>query len=169
QLINEGCLSFISNTETMLQLPLPFFTYVLRTWWRNSIILFHNIVIFPIVLLLFGKFMGWTALLVFPAFILVSLNLLWMMVVLAVVCTRYRDLTQIIQNVMQVGMYVTPIMWQPHQLPADKSMLMLDLNPFYHLISVVREPLLGQTGTALNWGVVAGMAIIGWIIALLFL
>ncbi|MDA4809400.1 ABC transporter permease, partial [Enterobacter hormaechei] len=90
-----------------------------------------------------------------------SLNLLWMMVVLAVVCTRYRDLTQIIQNVMQVGMYVTPIMWQPHQLPADKSMLMLDLNPFYHLISVVREPLLGQTGTALNWGVVAGMAIIG--------
>lgn len=169
QLINEGCLSFISNTETMLQLPLPFFTYVLRTWWRNSIILFHNIIIFPIVLLLFGKFMGWTALLVFPAFFLVSLNLLWMMVVLAVVCTRYRDLTQIIQNVMQVGMYVTPIMWQPHQLPADKSMLMLDLNPFYHLVSVIREPLLGQMGTPLNWGVVAGMAVIGWGIALFFL
>jgi lipopolysaccharide transport system permease protein len=169
QLINEGCLSFISNTETMLQLPLPFFTYILRTWWRNSIILFHNIVIFPIVLLIFGKFMGLNALLVIPAFFLVSLNLLWMMVILSVVCTRYRDLTQIIQNIMQVGMYVTPIMWQPHQLPANKSILILDFNPFYHLISVIRDPLLGGTGTLLNWGVVVVMAFVGWTIALLFL
>ncbi|WP_246663445.1 ABC transporter permease [Phyllobacterium endophyticum] len=169
QLINEGCLSFISNTETMLQLPLPFFTYVLRTWWRNSIILFHNLVIFPVVLLIFGKFINFNALLVIPAFFLVSLNLLWMMTFLSVICTRYRDLTQIIQNIMQVGLYVTPIMWQPHQLPTDKSILILDFNPFYHLISVIREPLLGGTGTLLNWGVVVVMAIVGWTIALLFL
>lgn len=169
QLVNDGCVCFISNAETMLQLPLPFFTYVLRTWWRNSIILFHNIVIFPIVLLIFGKFVGWTALLVIPAFVLVSLNMLWIMVILSVICTRYRDLTQIIQNIMQVGMYVTPIMWQPHQLPEDKSSVILDLNPFYHLISVIREPLLGGMGTPLNWYVVIGMAIVGWIVALLFL
>lgn len=168
QLINEGCLSFISNSETMLQLPLPFFTYVLRTWWRNSIILFHNIVIFPIVLLIFGKFVSINALLAIPAFVLVSLNLLWMMVILAVICTRYRDLTQIIQNIMQVGMYVTPIMWMPHQIPTEK-ILILDFNPFYHLVSVIRDPLLGGTGTLLNWGVVIVMAIVGWTIALLFL
>ena len=66
-------------------------------------------------------------------------------------------------------MYVTPIMWQPHQPPADKSILILDFNPFYHLISVIRDPLLGGTGTLLNWGVVVVMAIVGWTIALLFL
>ncbi|MDL2410589.1 ABC transporter permease [Rhizobium calliandrae] len=169
QLISEGCTSFISNAETMLQLPLPFFTYILRTWWRNSIILFHNMVIFPIVLLSFGKFVNFEALLVIPAFVLVSANLLWMMIILSVVCTRYRDLTQIIQNIMQVGLYVTPIMWQPHQLPSDRSALVLDFNPFYHLVSVIREPLLGGTGTLLNWGVVVGMAIVGWVAALLFL
>lgn len=168
-LINEGCVSFISNTDTMLQLPLPFFTYILRTWWRNTIILFHNIVIFPIVLLIFGKFIPIMALLAIPGFILISLNMLWMMIVLSVICTRYRDLTQIIQNVMQVGLYVTPIMWMPSQLPADKSIIFLDLNPFYHLISVVRSPLLGSAGTALNWYFTIGMAIIGWIAALLFL
>lgn len=169
QLVNEGCISFISSTDTMLQLPIPLFTYILRTWWRNTIILAHNIVIFPLVLLIFGKFITFDALLIIPAFILISLNFLWMMIILAILCTRYRDLTQIVQNIMQVGLYVTPIMWMPNRLPADKSRLMLELNPFYHLISVVRDPLLGGTGTLLNWTVVAGMAIAGWIVALLFL
>jgi ABC-type polysaccharide/polyol phosphate export permease len=101
---------------------------------------------------------------------LVSLNLLWVMVVLAVLCTRYRDLTQIVQNIMQVGMYVTPIMWMANNLPGGaRSRLMLDLNPFYHLISIVREPLLGGTATQLNWLVTVAMAVVGWMIALLFL
>src|SRR5262249_14176713 len=134
-LVSEGCGSFVSNSETMLQLPIPFFTYILRTWWRNTIILAHNIVIFPIVLLIFGNFVNLTALLVIPGFALVSLNFLWVMVILAVLCTRYRDLTQIVQNIMQVGMYVTPIMWMPKNLPGGtRSQLMLELNPFYHLI-----------------------------------
>jgi ABC-type polysaccharide/polyol phosphate export permease len=169
QLINEGCASFMSNSDTMLQLPIPFFTYILRTWWRNTIILAHNMVIFPIVLLIFGKFVNFNALLVVPGFFLASLNLLWMMVILAVLCTRYRDLTQIVQNIMQVGMYVTPIMWEPHRLAGQTSRLMLDLNPFYHLMSVIREPLLGGTGTLLNWCAVTAMAIVGWSVALLFL
>ena len=169
-LVSEGCGSFISNSETMLQLPIPFFTYILRTWWRNTIILAHNIVIFPIVLLIFGKFVNWNALLVIPGFVLVSLNFLWVMVILAVLCTRYRDLTQIVQNIMQVGMYVTPIMWMPQNLPGGtRSQLMLELNPFYHLMSIVREPLLGGTGTAHNWLIAVCLAVIGWAVALLFL
>lgn len=170
QLINEGCASFMSNSDTMLQLPIPFFTYVLRTWWRNSIILAHNLVIFPLVLLIFGKVVNINAILAVPGFFLVSLNFLWMMVILAVLCTRYRDLTQIVQNIMQVGMYLTPIMWEPSRLPGGtRSMLMLNFNPFYHLISVVRDPLLGSTGTLITWCVVVVMAIVGWAIALLFL
>ncbi len=169
-LVSEGCGSFISNSDTMLQLPIPFFTYILRTWWRNTIILAHNMVIFPIVLLIFGKFVNINALLVIPGFALVSLNFLWIMIVLAVLCTRYRDLTQIVQNIMQVGMYVTPIMWMPANLPGGaRSELMLKLNPLYHLLSVVRDPLLGSTGTPLNWLVSIAMAIVGWTVALLFL
>ncbi|PSH66677.1 ABC transporter permease [Phyllobacterium brassicacearum] len=171
-LVNEGCGSFISNSDTMLQLPIPFFTYILRTWWRNTIILAHNMVIFPIVLLIFGKFVNFNALLFIPGFVLVTLNLLWVMIVLAVLCTRYRDLTQIIQNIMQVGIYVTPIMWMASNLPGgtqSRLWLMLDLNPFYHLISIVRDPLLGSTATPLNWMVSIAMAIVGWLIALLFL
>lgn len=169
QLVNEGCLSFISNSDTMLQLPIPFFTYILRTWWRNTIILLHNIIIFPIVLLIFGKFVSIHALLVLPGMIIVSLNFLWVMLLLAILCTRYRDLTLIVQNIMQVGLYVTPIMWMPSRLPTDNARLLLDFNPFYHLISIIRDPLLGGTGSVLNWSVAIIMAVAGWIFTLLFL
>ncbi|MBB3315480.1 lipopolysaccharide transport system permease protein [Rhizobium sp. BK181] len=170
QLVNEGCTTFISSSDTMLQLPIPFFTYILRTWWRNTIILAHNLVIFPIIILIFGKFVNFYAILVVPGFFFASLNILWMMVVLAILCTRYRDLTQIIQNIMQVCLYLTPVMWEPSRLPAGtRSMLMLNLNPFYHLISVIRDPLLGNAGTLINWCVVLGMAVVGWTVALLLL
>jgi lipopolysaccharide transport system permease protein len=169
QIVSEGCSGFISNSDIILQLDLPFFTYILRVWYRNSVILAHNLVIFPIVLIIFWKSIGPSALLVVPGFIIVTLNMTWIALTLAILCTRYRDLTQIVQNIMQVMMYVTPIMWMPEHLPQRASHVMLDYNPFFHLISVVRNPLLGQTITAANWIVAIGVAIVGWSFALLLL
>lgn len=169
QIVNEGCSGFISNSDIILQLDIPFFTYILRVWYRNSVILAHNLVIFPVVLLIFWKPIGLSALLAIPGFALVTLNMNWIALMLAILCTRYRDLTQIVQNIMQVMMYVTPIMWMPDHLPPRASHAMLDYNPFFHLISVVRNPLLGQTVTVANWVVVASVAIVGWFLTLLLL
>jgi len=41
---------------------------------------------------------------------------------------------------MQILFFVTPIMWKPELL---KDQRLLDLNPFYHLVEIVRQPLLG--------------------------
>ncbi|NKJ38548.1 ABC transporter permease [Rhizobium sp. SG570] len=166
QIVSEGCSGFISNSEIILQLDIPFFTYILRLWYRNTVILAHNVVIYPIVLLIFWKSIGLAALLIVPGFVLVTLNMTWIALVLAILCTRYRDLIQIVQNIMQVMMYVTPIMWMPDHLPKSASHAMLDYNPFFHLISVVRNPLLGQAVTVTNWVATAGIAIVGWSFAL---
>jgi len=48
------------------------------------------------------------------------------------------------------------------------SVYLLDLNPAYHLLEIVRAPLLGQWPSALNWVVSGGLAIVGWALALLF-
>ncbi len=169
QIVSEGCTGFISNSEIILQLDIPFFTYILRVWYRNSVILLHNLVIFPIVLLIFWKSIGISALWVIPGFVLVTLNMTWMALILAILCTRYRDLIQIVQNIMQVMLYVTPIMWMPNHLPQSASRGMLDFNPFFHLISVVRNPLLGEVVTATNWAAAIGIAVVGWTIGLLLL
>ena len=40
---------------------------------------------------------------------------------------------------------------------------MLLLNPFYHLLQVVRAPLLGQSVDALTYIVLSILAVVGWV------
>lgn len=167
-LITDGCTSFISASDTILQLRMPLFTHVMRVVWRNLIILGHNLLILPLLFLFFMKPITWLALLAIPGLALLILNAIWMMIIAAVACARFRDLTQIVQNGMLVLFYVTPIMWTAALLPARVGATMLDFNPFYHLINIIRAPLLGEAPTALNWTVVVSMALLGWVVALAF-
>lgn len=166
--LNDGCTSFISSEGIILQVRMPLFTHLLRTMWRNMIIFAHNVIIFPILILILGRGFSTNAMLSVPGFLLVSLNLLWMMLVLGIICARYRDITQVLQNFLQVLFYITPIMWQIKTLPQGGSRYLFDLNPFYHLVTIVREPLLGEAPAPLSWGVVAAMMVFGWVFAIWF-
>lgn len=164
--IAEGCMSFIAAEGVIKQLPLPLFIHVARVVWRNFLILGHNIVIFPLVLLAVGKPLSLEAFLCLPGLIVVILNLLWLILILAVLCARYRDLPQIINSMLQVVFYLTPIMWLPNLLPASTGTYLLGWNPLFHLIEIVRAPLLNRVATELNWEVSLGLAVVGWAIAL---
>jgi len=160
--VSEGCLGFISAEAVIKQLPIPLFVHILRLVWRNLIILCHNIVIFPIVSILFGKSLTISALGAIPGVSLLIANLCWIALVLAIISARYRDLPQVVASVMQVFFYLTPIMWMPNALPTESSRYMLALNPAYHLVEIVRAPLLGQMPTTLNWGVSIALLVVGW-------
>lgn len=166
--LNDGCLSFISADLIIKQLPIPLFVHVLRIVWRNIIIFAHNAIIYLIVLIFIQKSISWVALLVVPGFILVVLNLIWLSLLLAILCTRYRDLPQIINSLLQVFFYLTPIMWMPQLLGSSHSLSVLELNPLYHLFEVVRGPLLGEFPRSESWLVSVGICLIGWLTALLF-
>jgi ABC-type polysaccharide/polyol phosphate export permease len=166
-MVTEGCLSFISSDYVIKELPLPLFVHVLRTYFRNVLILLHNLVIFPLVLAAFGKALPLTSFFSLFGFILVSLNLLWMSLLTSVLCTRYRDLPPIIINLVQVAFYLTPIIWPPQTLP-EQAILIIDLNPFAHIVNVIRAPLLGEMPPALSWVVTGLLAIVGWVITIMF-
>jgi lipopolysaccharide transport system permease protein len=100
--------------------------------------------------------------------ILLMLNLSWMALLLGVICTRYRDVPQIIVNLLQVVFYLTPIIWMPQLLPKRAGILLLNSNPFFHLIEIVRAPLLGGLPSALNWQVSVMLAMAGWVFTILF-
>lgn len=163
----EGCTGFIAAEAIIKQLPIPLFVHILRMIWRNVIILGHNIVILPLVYLAVGRPVGFEALLAIPGLAVALLNLGWIALLLGVLCARYRDLPQIVASALQVIFYLTPIMWMPDHLPQRASMYLLDLNPVYHVLAVVRSPLLGVMPTALNWYASVGMAVVGWILAIL--
>ena len=166
-IVSEGCTGFIAAEGIIKQLSIPLFVHILRMIWRNVLILGHNIVIFPIVLLVVGKSLSLMAFISIPGFFLVVVNLTWLALILGVLCARYRDLPQIVGSIIQIMFYLTPIMWMPNLLPQRTGLYLLDLNPAYHLLEIVRSPLLGQLPTAMNWQVSLAMALIGWIMALL--
>ena len=160
--ITEGCMSFIAAEGIIKQLPIPLFLHVLRMIWRNFLIFCHNILIFPVVLLFSGKSLTWAAFLVIPGLVILLINLTWMALLLAIICTRYRDLPQIIASLIQILFYLTPVIWLPSLLPQRAGFYLLDLNPAFHLLEIVRAPLLGSSPSAMNWSVLIGLALVGW-------
>lgn len=165
--ITEGCFSFISADAIIKQLPISLFVHVMRVVWRNLVILAHNAVIIPLLFLVFLKPLSFTALLALPGLLLTTLTLSWIALLAGILCARYRDLSQIVASVLQIAFYVTPIIWLPSMLSGRKSFFLLDLNPFYHLIEVVRSPLLGVAPTTTNWIVSLTIVLLGWVLTLL--
>jgi lipopolysaccharide transport system permease protein len=164
--INEGCLGFVSAEGMIKQLPIPLFVHILRVVWRNVLIMLHNIAILPVVMWVLGVPVKPYIFLFLPGIALLLLNLTWVALLLGVVCTRYRDMPNIVSSILQVAFYITPIIWMPNLLPARASTMLLDSNPFYHLLEIIRSPILGLWPSETSWFVGMGMAVVGWAITL---
>jgi ABC-type polysaccharide/polyol phosphate export permease/uncharacterized protein (DUF1330 family) len=163
-MITEGCTAFLDSEGYAKQLTVPLSVYVLRNWSRILITFAHNAIIVPFVWLIFLVPVGWATWLVIPGLCLIALNGLWMMLLLGTLCARFRDLPQIVSSVMQVIFFVTPVMFRSDQLPTSGRTAM-DLNPFAALLAVAREPLVGRVPSALEYGIVIGILLFGWAIA----
>lgn len=160
--VTEGCLAFTSADSIIKQLPIPLFVHVIRVIWRATIILSHNLLIVPVVLLVSGRSISFSAFLAIPGLVLIILNLAWISLLLATICARYRDLPQIVNSIQQVAFYVTPIMWMPRLLEGRAEFYLISINPLYHLIEIVRSPLMGDLPTATTWAFLSIIAIVGW-------
>lgn len=165
--VNEGCTAFIDAQGIIKQLPIPLSTHIFRVVWRNFIILLHNILIFPFVIIVFGKSITWSIIYGAIGIFLLILAMSWVALLLAIFCARYRDLPQIIGSVLQILFYVTPIIWMPSLLGDGKRVFYLETNPLYHLLQVVRAPMLGEPTTPMNWAVSIGIVVFGWCLTLL--
>jgi lipopolysaccharide transport system permease protein len=165
--IMEGCDAFIAAEGIIKQLPIPLFVHVLRMVWRNLLILAHNIVIFPLVLLAVGRPIGWMALISIPGLLLVTANLLWLALLLGVLCARYRDLSQIVSSLLQVLYFLTPIIWMPSSLPSRAGKYLLDWNPVNHLLSIMRSPLMNELPSQSDWFTSLAICLVGWLVTLI--
>lgn len=166
--VMEGSTSFIDAQGMIRQLDLPLSLYPIRVLWRNIVICGHNIIMLPLVFLIVGKEITWNIFWVIPGFLLFSWNMLWISLLLGTFCTRFRDMPQIVNSLIQVFFYVTPIIWMPGALSARSANLLVEPNPVYHLLQVVRAPILGSSPTVINWLVSVVIALIGSAIALWF-
>ena len=55
----------------------------------------------------------------------------------------FRDLTQIISIILQVGVWMTPIMWQITMVP-EKFRFLFEINPMYYIVCGYRDALINK-------------------------
>ena len=163
--VQDGCMSFILADQILRQLPIPLFVQIQRVVVRNLVILMHNAVLIPAVLALSGVGFSLENLASFPGLLLLVVNLLWSALLAAIICTRFRDMPQIIVNMLQVAFYLSPVIWLPELLPNAHRWL-LDFNPIYHLLEIVRAPLLGRAPAIESWLASGVIAVLGWVLAI---
>ncbi|MCY4057170.1 MAG: ABC transporter permease, partial [Gammaproteobacteria bacterium] len=60
----------------------------------------------------------------------------------------------------RIAFFVTPIIWMPELLP-NRAVLPMNLNPFFHVLEVVRAPLLGELPSAVSWLAMIGYTLVG--------
>ena len=164
--ITEGCHVFINAESIIKQVGLPLSVHVNRLLWRNLLILFHNALVFVVVAAVFGIWPGWAGLLALPGLVLLCLNGLWVVFLFGIVSARFRDVPPIVASIVRICFFVTPIIWMPELVP--QRAMVLEINPFYHMVEVVRAPLLGKVPALSSWIAVLSMTIGGWVLAFAF-
>jgi ABC-type polysaccharide/polyol phosphate export permease len=157
--ITDGCQTFLSARNIITQVRMPYSVHACRTVCRNLIILAHNMVVVPLVLMIFNVPVGWTVVFILPALIILTINGIWISIILGMISARYRDVPPIVMNFVQVIFFLTPIFWPPAALGI--WMHALPLNPFFAAVDVVRAPLLGETPLTYSWTVLLIVTIVG--------
>jgi lipopolysaccharide transport system permease protein len=160
EIVREGCLSFIMYEGIIRQIRLPLSAHVYRLTCRHIIVFGHNFIVCAPVALLVGPWPGWAALLVLPGFVLWILNALWVALLFGSFSARFRDVPPLIASVLQIVFFMSPIMWEPSSLGARAQLVEID--PVYHFIEIVRAPLLGHVPGAHSWLFVGAVTLLGW-------
>lgn len=157
---------FTGSESYIKQIRLPYSVYVYRSTWSKFVIFAHNFVIYFGVLLYFQFWPGAVILLAIPGLILVLINGALANLCIGIISARFRDVPQVVTSVVQIVFFVTPIFWKPELL--QSRAYLADLNPFYHLIEIVRAPLLGQMPTAKHYLAVLLITLINLAVASVF-
>lgn len=141
--ISDSGAVFTSQSQILTGVQIPLSVFVLASIGQNILLFAHHFLVFIVVAVYFRLDIGWEVFLVVPglvffAFVIFNFSLFWGML-----CARYRDLTQLTSNILQILFFLTPIMWPKDQLEGDIGVWLVNMNPVYHLISIIREPMLG--------------------------
>jgi ABC-type polysaccharide/polyol phosphate export permease len=159
---------FTTNSGYLLSQRIVCSTIVVASVYRNFLTLLHNLIIIPIIFVVFLVPIKLQILLVVPAIMLIIITSIWVSYLIAAVCARFRDLSNIINAIMQLAFYVTPVIWKPGFLGENLKWVMW-LNPFTYFLEIMRAPILGQPFSIFVWGVAVLITFIGLFFSLIFI
>jgi teichoic acid transport system permease protein len=119
------------------------------------------------------QFMGYTInihYLQLPYFMLAVLALLFALsLITSTLSTMVRDVQMVVQSIMRMLLYLSPILWNMEGMLNDKLVTIMKLNPFYYIVEGYRSSLIGDSWyfidhyqyTLYFWGLVLVLFLFG--------
>lgn len=148
-MVSESCQVFVENEGTIRSVRMPFSVFSIRMLVRNAIALGHNVAVFVVVFAIFHVIPGWDSLWTLLGLAIWVIDSFALTLLLGGFCARFRDIQPIVNSVMQIAFFITPVIWKADQL--GPRIRLLALNPFFDLLEIVRAPLLSTPLSTTVW------------------
>ena len=133
--------------------------------FRLLITFFLNLVVLGVFLLFFTIQFNILAFLIGSLILIILVHQVGKL--LSIISLYYRDITQLINSMMFVVFFISPIFWYPQQLSANKLYL-LQFNPVYHILNVFRDAIMKGTFNIQGFIIMTILIIVLFIINYLF-
>lgn len=161
--ISEGPLVFIDADMVLKNFPISPTVHVLRMMTRNMFIFLHYLLAYIPIFFIFHVPINMNLLLIFPGMMIIIVNAVMYCSILGMVGVRFRDIPPIIDSIMRIAFFVTPVLWMPNRL-TGKMGILVHWNPLGQFLDLLRRPLMGQPFLGQQMKVVGIMTFIGFII-----
>ena len=162
-IITEACTLFVSGAALVRQTRFNYSILAYALVWRNLIVFLHNMIVWAVIYLIFAPdLINWKIVLAIPGLAFVFVNGVWISLLLGMLCLRFRDVQQLVTSLVQIALFVTPIFWPPDKLDGMRRIIFVGLNPIYHHITIIRDPLMGQLPALNSYIAVILITVGGW-------
>jgi len=147
---------FTGQSSLIQSFPLPFSIFPLQTMLNSLIVFLHGLAIHIVLMLALGGSLKTLPFLVLSLLVIVAI-IYPAIAALGILGARYRDLAPMVGSIMYMAFLITPIIWDRIDIGGGMIWI-VDLNPFYHMIEVVRRPMLGTLPSTRSMVVTLAMA-----------
>jgi ABC-type polysaccharide/polyol phosphate export permease len=162
-IISESSMVFVAGAGLIRQMGFEYSVLVYALLWRNLIVFLHNLTVYLVIFAIYApdKFSPMIVIAI-PGIALLLLNGAWIVLLLGTVAARFRDVQQFVQTIIQISIFVTPVLWPPESMTGIRRVFFVGLNPLYHLLAIARDPFLGKIPLANSYIAVFIITIVGW-------
>ncbi len=162
----EGSTMLVAMQGQILSTRTSYPMLAMALVWKLFLVFLHQIPLCIIAALIFGGQVTWATALILPGLVIVCITGVWMALLSSLLTLKFRDAQTATATLMQVLMFATPIFWSKDLL-GKKLAHLADWNPMFHLVELIRQPVLGHAPSLINYQVAIAWMIIGMLVTIL--
>ena len=165
----EGGQAFVVSEGYIKQIGLPIQVYVFRAFVSITVASAISLSSYVVVALAYAVPVGWGTLWGVPGLLLMTAVGFLLALIFAHLTACFRDTPHLASTALQILFFVTPVLWPGELLRGRRVQWVVDANPLYHLLEVVRRPLLSSQPAAMvdylvTVGVLAVLIVVAFVV-----